>query len=803
MESLLQDVRFGARGLRHNPAFTCLAVLALALGIGGNTAIFSVVNSVLLRPLPYPQPERILAIFGSAPDRGLNQVPASYQRYTAYVEQNQSFDNIGAYTNDTVNLTGMGEPVQLNIARFSSGVLDVLQLKPAMGRNFTKAEDSRGGPPVAILSNSFWKQRFASDRQVIGRAVNLDGTSYTVIGVTPPDFAFGGPNVDLYVAKPFEPTYLLPEAVERGAGFLDIIGRLKSGVSRQQAQSELETIAKRSAIPDRLDNSLGVVTVPLPEQTTSNVRPTLLLLMAAVAFVLLIACANVANLLLAKAVVRQKEMAVRSALGAGRLRLVRQMLTESMLLALIAGGAGVLLAIWGVSLLVSAASGSLPRANEIGIDGSVLVFTLGVSLLTGLIFGLAPAVQVSRSDLNTTLKAEGRGATGGLRTNRTRAGLVIVEVALSLVLLVCASLMMRSVLSLRSVNPGFKPSNLLVANINLPQTRYKKPTEIAGFFRQLITKAKGLPGVESAAAVQTVPLTGGNPRTPIAIDGRPVPPVGERPIVALNMVTQDYFTTMGIPLIKGRTFNAQDNETNPQTLVIDQAFEKRFFPGENPIGKRLLIGLGTPREIVGVVGPVRETGLDQAPLEGFYMCADQVPRASMSIVMRTAVPPLTLGRALSSAVLSIDNDQPVASLQTMDQIVSTSISNRRLTLLLLGIFAGIALALASIGIYSVMAYSVTQRTREIGLRMALGAQGRDVMKLVIREGMIMALIGVAIGLGGAFALTRLMTSLLFGVSATDPTVFAGIAVTLAAVALIASYFPALRALKVGPSIALK
>ncbi|HYL98278.1 MAG TPA: ABC transporter permease, partial [Blastocatellia bacterium] len=539
MESLLQDLRFNARSLRRNPAFTVLAVIAMALGIGGNTAIFSVVNSVLLRPLPYPEPDRLIRVFGTAPNRGLDQTESSYQRFTAIAEQNQSFDSFGAYAGDTMNLTGLGDPAQLVLMRFSSGVLDALRMTPAMGRNFSREEDRRGGPLAAIISDSLWRQRYFTDPQIIGRAITLDGASYTIVGLMPHGFEFPQPGIDVWVARPSETTYLNQEAVDRGAGFLDFIGRLKPGVTRQSAQIELDAIARRNAVPGRLDSGLGVATVPLPEQVTGNIRPTLLVLMAAVVFVLLIACANVANLLLAKSVVREKELAVRSALGAGRLRLIRQLLTESVMLAFIAGGLGILFALWGVRFLVTAAVGSLPRAAEISIDGKALLFTVGVSFLTGLIFGLAPALQVSRSDLTEALKSEGRGSTSGGRRNRTRVILVVCEVALSLVLLIGAGLMMKSFLSLRSVKPGFSSANVLVANINLPQSKYQKPADIAEFYRRLIENADRLPGVVSTAAVQALPLGPGNARTTIAIDGRPLPPIGERPIVLLNIITPD------------------------------------------------------------------------------------------------------------------------------------------------------------------------------------------------------------------------------------------------------------------------
>ena len=535
---------------------------------------------------------------------------------------------------------------------------------------------------------------------------------------------------------------------------------------------------------DRPDLDFGLRVIPLPEQVTQNVRPTLLILLGAVGFVLLIACSNVANLLLAKAVGRQKETAIRAALGASRSRLIRQFLTESILLAAIAGALGVLLASWGVKLLSSAATGNIPRAAEISVDGRVLGFTILISLLTGVVFGLVPALQASKTNLNDTLKDASRGTTGSLRRNRVRSALVIVEVALSLVLLIGAGLFIRSFVRLQNVETGFNPQNLLVANISLTPSRYSQPTQRGAFYRRLSEELASLPGVVSVGAAQSLPLTGSDARSPVAIDGRPVIPIGERPIVSVNIIASDYFRTMGIPLLQGRYFGDQDNETAPVTVMINQSFARRFFPDEDPVGKRVLTG-GAPlgREIIGVVGDVRHTGLDTAPAEAFYLSANQRPSLSMAVVVRTTGAPLSLSNAVRSRVTALDKDQPVASFQAMEDIITSSISDRRFTLFLLGVFAAVALVLAAIGIYSVMAYTVSQRTGEIGLRMALGAQSRDVLKLVVGQGMLMALIGVAIGLAASFALTRVMSSLLFEVSATDPLTFIAIPLLLTGVAL--------------------
>ncbi|MFY9571090.1 MAG: ABC transporter permease [Blastocatellia bacterium] len=805
METLLQDIRFGARTLRRNPGFTAVAIIALALGIGGNTAIFSVVNAVLLRPLPYAEPAQIMRIFATAPDRGLDRTSMSFHRATVISEQSQVFERVGSYTFDSANLTGIDEPLQLTVVRTSAGVLDALKVRPAAGRNFLPDEDRPGGAQAVILSHKLFEQRFGSAPDIVGKSITLDGGSYTVVGVMPAGFNFPGGQIDAWLPRVFEPSFLNRETVERGAGYLSLVGRLRPGATRQQAQAEMESIAEANKIPEHPDSSFGVLVAPLPEVVTQGVRPTLFILLGAVGFVLLIACANVANLLLAKAAGRQKEIAVRAALGASRARLIRQFLTESMLLALIAGALGVLLASWGVDVLVSAATGNIPRAAEISVDGSVLGFTGLIALLTGVIFGLAPALQLSKADLNEALKDTSRGSTGGLRRARIRGVLVVAEVALSVVLLIGAGLLMRSFALLQRVESGFNPDHLLVANISLPTSRYSQPTQRAAFYNRLYQELASLPGVVAAGATQSLPLGGGDARTPVAIDGRPVPPLAERPIVSLGIVSPDYFKVMGIPLLQGRFFADQDNATAPVTVIINQSFAQRFFPDENPIGKRVLAGGAQvqAREIIGVVGDVRQIGLDTSPAEGYYLSSNQRPQLAMAVVVRTEVAPLGLSLAVRSRVLAIDKDQPIASLLTMDEVVANSVSSQRFTSLLLGSFAAVALLLAGIGIYSVMAYTVSQRTSEIGLRMALGARTRDVLKLVVGQGMVMTVIGVVIGLGGAFALTRVMASLLFSISPTDWLTFVSVPVLLTGVALGACLVPARRAARVDPMTALR
>jgi len=805
MGNLIQDVRYALRVLAKKPGFTIVAVITLALGIGANSAIFSVVNAVLLRPLPYAEPDRIMRVFASAPERGLSQTNLSFRHVTALEQENRSFERVGAYTGDSVNLIGIDEPLQLNVTRMSGGVLDVLRVNPAAGRNFLPEEDKAGGPRVVILSHNLWKNQFGGAPDVVGRAITLDALSYTIVGIMPAGFNFPGGQIDAWIPRVFEPSFLNRDAVERGAGYLNLVARLKPGVTGQQAQADVDGLAANDNAASQLNLAFGLLAIPLPEVATQGVRPTLYILLGAVGFVLLIACANVANLLLAKAAGRQKEIAVRAALGASRARLIRQFLTESVLLALMAGALGVALASWGVALLVSAATGNIPRAAEINVDGRVLGFTLLIAVLTGVVFGLAPALQASKADLNDALKDTSRGSGGGSRRARIRGALVVTEVALSVILLIGAGLLIRSFVRLQGVDAGFNPAHLLVANINLPASKYSQTAERAGFYRRLSEDLASLPGVTSVGVVQGLPLTGFDARTPIAIDGRAIPPMAERPIVSVGIVSPDFFETFRIPLIQGRFFSNHDDESSPVAVLINQSFSRKYFPDENPIGKRLLGG-GPPlqaREIVGVVGDIRQIGLGTSPAEGFYLSSNQRPQLAMNVVLRTEGPPLALSNALRSRVIAIDRDQPVATIQTMEEVVSNSISNQRFTLLLLGLFAGVALILAAIGIYSVMAYTVTQRTGEIGLRMALGAQTRDVLKLVVGQGMTTALIGVAVGIGGAFALTRLMTSLLFSVTATDPITFVAIPVILTGVALAACFGPARRAAKVDPMVALR
>jgi putative ABC transport system permease protein len=806
MATLLHDLRLGLRAMRRQPGFAAAAVAALALGIGGSTAMFSVVDAVLLRPLPYPDPERIVEIAATAPERGLDATPLSHQRFTALAERSRSFTSIGATTRDTVDLTGVAEPVQLAAARISSGLLEVLGVRPLAGRNFLPDEDRPGGRPVVLLSHRLWRQRFGADPGLVGGEISLDGAPATVVGVMPPGFAFPDAAIDVWIPRVAEPSFLSAGAVERGSTYLTVVARLKPGATRQRAQAELDLLARADPRSDWLDAGFGYLAVPLTERIVHDVRPTLLILLGAVGCVLLIACANVAGLLLARAVGRRREMAIRAALGASRRRLVRQLLTESVLLATLGAACGLALATLGLNLLVAAAPDGLPRAAEIGIDGRVLAATALLALATGVLFGLAPALRTAKVELDEVLRESGRTAGGGAGRRHRRLGgvLVVAELALSVVLLVTAGLLLRSFLGLRAVEIGFDPGRLLVARIDLPPSRDPAPADVRRFYRRLEEELAALPGAIAVGGAETLPLGGSDPQTLLAVEGRPLPPLGEREVVSFNTVSPGYFRALGIPVVAGRAFTAQDDETAPIRVVVDQSFARRTFPDQPAVGRRVLLGRSTTGfEIIGVVGDVRHARLDAAPAGSFYLSANQRTVPGMAMVVRTAAAPLALGAAVRQRVLAIDPDQPVARLETMDDVVARSIADRRFTLMLLGGFAAVALVLAALGLYAVLAYWVGRRTGEIGLRMALGARGRDVVMLVVGRSLLLTLIGLAIGLAAAAAATRLVSTFLFGVTATDPLTFAGIAALLTLIAALASVLPARRASRVDPLVALR
>jgi predicted permease len=805
METLWQDLRFGVRILAKKPAFTAVAVLALALGIGANTAIFSVVNTILLTPLPYKEPDRLMMIWENQIIRGVERDTPSPANYIDWRDQNQSFENMAAFTGQSFNLVGVGDPERLEGQRVSSTLFPILGVEAIAGRVFLPEEDEPGNNNVALISQSLWQRRFNSDPGLIGRPLTLNGQSITVVGVIGTKHQFPHRETDVWVPIAFDSG----EAARRGSHYLQVVGRLKPGVNRQQAHTDLNTIASRLEEQFPHTNSGTAVTVlPLHEQLVGDIRPALLILLGAVGFVLLIACANVANLLLAQAASRQKEISIRTALGASRFRVVRQLLTESIVLSAVGGAAGLLLAFWSIDLLSPLIPQNLSQVQGVSLDSRVLIFTLVILLMTGIIFGLAPALQASNPNLNETLKEGGRGTSGGLRQNRIRSLLVISEVALALVLLVGAGLMIRSFARLGGVNPGFQPENLLTMRVVLPDNKYATLEQRAAFYDQMIERVESLPGVESASVISWLPLRMIGGSNSFTIEGRPEPEPGQGPIASFRTISPNYFRTMGIPVMDGRALSERDTAGSTNVTVINQTMARRFWPDENPIGKRIKLGGARSQapwlEIVGIVGDVKQAGLDLDTRPEMYRTYAQPSFfAPRDLVVRTTSNPLGLAGAVRSEIWAIDKDQPVSSVQTMENILADSIARSRFNMLLLGIFAGVAMVLSAVGIYGVMSYSVAQRTHEIGIRMALGAKPSHVLKLVVRQGMTLAAIGVAGGIVAALALTRLMTSLLFGVSATDPLTFTAISLTLVLVALAASYIPARRAAKVDPCEALR
>ena len=802
MQKLWQDLRYGARMLLKKPGFALIAVFTLSLGIGANTAIFSVVNSVLLRPLPYPNAERLMTIWEDHRARnGPVNEWTSPTGFEDWRDQAKSFDHVVALQNWQPTLTGEGEPEQLFGAQVSHDTFAALGVTPALGRSFRPEEDQRGVESVVIISHKLWRQRFGADPSLVGKRISLNGESREVIGVMPAGFKFPIiAGADIW--RPIQPA--LSPGCQRGCITVRVMARLKPDATETQARAELNSIAARieQQFPDT-NLKVGATLVPLHEFLVGPVKTQMLALLVAVGFVLLIACANVANLLLARSATREKEIAIRASLGAGRWRIARQLLSESLLLAVIGGAVGLSLAYGLVVLLVGFSPQGTPRLDEIGMDRRVLGYTMGVTVLTGLLFGAAPVWQLFKADLNQSLRDSGKGLQGA-RSGRALGALVIAETALALTLLVGAGLLIRSFIRLQRVDPGFSPRNVLTAVVTLPQAVYPERAQIAPFYSQLLERVKALPGVRSAAAVSSLPLAGNDNDAGFLIEGRPEPKPDQRPVAWISSVSHDYFRTMGMRLVAGREFNERDNESSPKVVIISEATARRHFPNEDPIGKR--IGNGRPdgwREIVGVTADVKHFGLNQDARVSMFFPHRQQPTRRMFIVARAAADPLSLSSALRGAVAAMDKNLAVSNISAMEEITAQSIGQERFTLLLLGVFSALALLLAVAGIYGVMSYAVAQRTHEIGVRMAVGAQTRDVLKMVVSQGMVLVSAGVGIGLASSLALTRFIRGLLFGVSATDPMTFAGVAALLALVALVACYVPARRASKVDPMVALR
>ena len=794
----MQDVRYALRMLLKKPGFTAIALITLALGIGANTAIFSVINTVLLKTLPYKDGgERLVAVWDRL--KQVDQVELSPNDITDFRERSHSFAQMAASERANLNLTGDGEPVRLEGQAVTANLFPILGVEPLLGRTFTAAED-RDSARLAVLSYGLWQRQFGGKGDLVGKAILLDGKTFEVIGVMPAEFQFPPPGMNYAPGEIWVPRSLETEKL-RDAHNLLTIGQLESGVTFAQARAEMEGLAKQRQLEDsRREGSVNLI--PLQAQIGRGLRPSLLMLAGAVAFVLLIACANVANLLLASASAREKEIALRLALGARRRRIIRQLLTESLLLSLAGGGLGLLLATWGTEAIRVLGATQIPRADQLKVDGAVMVFTLLLAVLTGAIFGLAPALQATRVDLNSTLKEGGRSG-GSAGRHRLRSALVVAEVALSLVLLVGAGLLIKSFWRLLNVDPGFDPRSLLSVELSLKSDRYKDDSQSSSFYQQLLDRVASLPGVQSAAIVNHPPFSGRRGINVFKIEGKPEPRgLDDTPLADFRVVSPDYFRMMNVPLLQGRDFTASDGKSAPQVAMVNRAFIDRYCPGEDLLGRRLNVD-DEWMTVIGVAGDIRQSGLDQEAAPHVYACYLQGPQRRSGLLLRTSVAPLSLVAAVREQVNGIDAEQPIYNIHTMEELIAASNSARRLNLVLLAVFAFTALALAAVGIYGVIAYSVAQRTREIGIRRALGAQSSDVLKLIVKQGMMPVAGGMAAGIAGAIALTRVMANLLFGVSATDPLTFATIVLILTAVAVLACWIPARRATKVDPGIALR
>lgn len=811
MNTLLQDIHYGIRTLAKTPGFTAIAILTLALGIGANSALFSVVNGVLLNPLPYPESDKLISVYAKTSSFGNSSI--TYLNFLDWQKNNHSFSDLAARRGENPVLTGVGEGEQLRGVMISANFFSVMGVQPIAGRTFQPEEDKVGAAPVAIIGAGLWARKFGSAPDLVGKPITLSGKSYVVVGIIPASFSLYQNPSDVYIpiGQWDDPTFR-----DRKVSFgTHAYGRLKPGVTFQQAQADMDVVARNlaEAYPEA-DKGDGIALVPLKQDMVGDIQPILLVLLGAVAFVLLIACANVANLLLARSTGRTREFAIRSALGAGRARVVRQLLTESVLLAIAGGALGLLIAYSGTKVVLQTLPQALPRAHEVGLDLRVVLFTLGISLLVGMLFGLAPALKLSRSGVAETLKEGGRGSSGA--RHKTQSTFVAIELALALVLLVGAGLMIRSLTALWNVNPGFNPHNVLTFDISLPPGLGQNPSGLRSVLRQIHGSLTAIPGVQ-AVSMQggSLPMAGDS-ELPFWKEGEPKPATqDDTPEALFYLVEPDYLKAMGTPLLRGRFFTEQENEHAPAVVVIDEVFARKYFPNEDPIGKRINLGiLDSQPEIIGIAGHVKHWGLDSdatATIRGqMYLPFMQIPDKLMSLVARgiglvarTQGAPGDVVPVIRSTMTKLNSNEVIHGVQTMDDIVAGSLAGRRFAMILLGVFALLALVLSSIGIYGVISYLVGQRTHEIGIRMALGAQQRDVLKLVLGQGMRMALIGVGIGLAAAIGLTRLMAKMLFSVSPTDPITLIGVSLVLTFVALLACYIPARRAMRTDPIVALR
>jgi putative ABC transport system permease protein len=809
MMTIFQDLKFALRMLRKNPGFTIVAVLTLALGIGANSAIFSVVNTVLLQPLPYQAPGQLLYLAGLVRQTGAVGANLSFTKFSQIKEQSHTLESATAFYAATMSLVTEREPEAVNAGRASGDFFKVLGISSIRGRGFLPEEDAPGGPGVAIISDGFWQSHFAGEATALGRSMTLDGRPVTIVGILPPSFRFPlqFPEPDVWMPRVFDPTFLRPEQVRSGAGYLGVIARLRSGETVASAKAELDTIDARyrSQFTGFVDaEKFGVSTAPLAESLVGPLRPGLAVLLAAVGFLLLIACANVANLLLARATSREREMAVRKALGASAGRLMRQLLSESLLLSLLGGVLGVALAGGILPTLRAFSPGSVPRLAETRLDTRVLLFSVLLSFVTGILFGIVPALQARAGNLHETLKTGTRGSLQGGHRGKLRALLVVAEMAVALVLMTGAGLLMHSFSRLMTVNPGFSSDHRMTFLLNLPPNRYAQPEIQTQFYRQLIERVKALPGVDSAGVTSYLPLSGAIRFVYFCPEDTVCQGIGKDPLTALRQVSVGYFDTVRTPLLQGRIFNERDVATSPPVAIVNQTVADRYWPGKNPIGRHIANSRDmVQREVVGVVSDVKFNALNITSSEELYLPLEQVPWPATTLIVHSAGDPQALVSGVRTKIAEIDPHLPVTSIASLESIVASSVAQPRVLSQFVGVFAGFALLLAAIGIYGVMAYSVAARTQEMGIRMSMGAEPRDIFKLVVGQGMRLALFGVAIGLAASLGLTRLISTLLFGVSATDPLAFSLAAVALVTTALVACYLPARRATRVDPMVVLR
>jgi putative ABC transport system permease protein len=805
MPALFRNLRFGVRMLGKNPGFTFAAVVTLALGIGANTAIFTVTSALLLRPFPYHDSEQLVSV--SAKDKTTDR-PNTLLRYELVRDFNQSFQSVAVWTNDNLNLTGSGEPQQVPVARISPSFFSMLEVQPQLGRNFTEDEGRPEGKAVVMLSDSIWRSRFHGDRNIIGQTVTLDAMPHTIVGVLPSDvqFPFVGA-ADIWTPRYFELSLMTPQRLRTGVGYLAMAARLRPGITLAQANAELALLNQRyreqsPTAPDA-DPAVQMAAETLRNLVVGNVRGKVLVLSAAVAVVLLIACANVASLLLSRALARKKEIAVRTALGATRGMLVKQLFTESMLLALLASALGVGLSWVATRALVRWGSSQIPQGIPIGVDLRVLLFLLGISIFAGIMFGMVPALHLAQVNPNETLRDEGRGVSAGHARSQMKNLLVVSQVALSLLLFIGAGLLLRSFVELLHADPGFDAENVLTMNLSLPTVKYAKPEQQIAFFDEVLRRVAELPGVRSAATSAALPLSFKR-ITPVLAEGQPDVPLPQRPFIDIEAISPQWFQTMHVPLRAGRAFTAADNAQAPKAVIVNETFAHHFWPNQNPLGKHIVVGRWpAPAEVVGIAADIKNKGLDQDTQAQLYLPFPQLPWGNMNLLVRTAVAPQSITSSVRAQIAMVDPDQPVTNIQTVEELMDSSRSQPRFTMLLLGVFSATALALAVIGIYGVLSYSVAQRRQEFGIRLALGAEQADILRLVVRHGLLLATGGILIGLFAAVMLTRLMSSMLYRVGSLDLLTFVVTPFVFLGIALLASYLPARRATKVDPIEALR